>query len=158
MIPELTLNLEEIKKVWKTKKNQDFVINLCEARALGNDIPIYTCDDNWIELNVYNEFNKLATPKYSEENHIYGYCDTEDALIKYLKKFIDDNDSWFVSVSLMSMEYEKYYKNGTYINKDGIDTNKDYYDYIDEHPDMEVNQDYDNNWIHFVIYRLLKNE
>ena len=111
-----------------------------------------------IELNVYNEFNKLVTSKYSAYNHIYGYCDTEDALIKYLKKFIDDNDSWFTSVNLMSMDYEKYYKNGTYINKDGIDTNKDYYDYIDEHPDMEVSKDYDNNWIHFVIYRLLKDE
>ena len=105
MIPELTLNLEEIKKVWKTKKDQDFVINLCEARELCNGIPIYTCDDNWVELNVYNEFNKLATSKYSAYNHIYGYCDTEDALIKYLKKFIDDNDSWFVSVNLMSMDY-----------------------------------------------------
>ena len=57
----------------------------------------------------------------------------------------------------MDMDYEKYYKNGSYINKDGVDTELDYYEYIDEHPEMEVPQDVENKWITFII-RKLKHE
>ena len=56
----------------------------------------------------------------------------------------------------MSMDYEKYYKNGTYINKDGIDTGADYYNYIDEHPEMKVPQEIENKWICFTIRKLNK--
>ena len=56
----------------------------------------------------------------------YGYADTEAAVEKYIQDYIDDPDPYFVEVGLMNMDYEKYYKNGPYINEDCIDTGRDY--------------------------------
>ena len=151
MIPKLTIDEDFIKSTWKNKEDVDYAINLLCPMSLKG-IPVYSCDDNWVNIGVFNEFK--STVRFSEFSK-YGYCDTEDALAKYLKSYIDDTEnSYFVEIGGMSMDYEKYYKNGSYINKDGIDTEEDYYDYIDEHPEMEVQQDYENKWIQFTIYKL----
>lgn len=83
----------------------------------------------------------------------YGYADTEAAVEKYLQKYIDEpNESYFVEIGLMSMDYEKYYKNGSYINEDGEDTDMDYWDYWDE--ESEPTQEYENSWVKFAVYIL----
>ena len=151
MIKELTIDTKFLHANWP-EESWDEVTNICEAICINKDcdIPVYQCDDSWVKTGIYNESKKIL-----ESLCEYGYCDTEDALIKYLQKFKDDaENAYFVEVHLMSMDYEKYYKNGSYINKDGIDTEDDYYAYIDEHPEMKVEQDYENNWIKFTISKI----
>jgi hypothetical protein len=84
----------------------------------------------------------------------YGYADTEAAVEKYLQTYIDEpNESYFVEIGLMSMDYEKYYKNGSYINEDGEDTMMDYWDYWDD-SENEPTQEYEGNWVKFAVYIL----
>ena len=82
----------------------------------------------------------------------YVYADTEAAIEKYLKRYIDDPDNkYFVEAGLMSKDYEKYYKNGPYVNADGIDTGQDFYDiYTNEEDEPET--DYENAWVTVSIY------
>ena len=84
----------------------------------------------------------------------YGYADTEAAVEKYIQDYIDDPDPYFVEVGLMNMDYEKYYKNGTYINEDGIDTGRDYWDIEFE---TEPKQEHEGYWVKFAVYRLIQN-
>ena len=84
----------------------------------------------------------------------YGYADTEAAVEKYLQDYIDDPDPYFVEVSLMNMDYDKYYKNGSYINEDGIDTGDDYWDIEFE---TEPKQEHEGYWVKFAVYRLIQN-
>ena len=85
----------------------------------------------------------------------YGYADTEAAVEKYLQNYIDDPDPYFVEVGLMSMDYDGYYKNGSYINEDGVDTGEDYYDIEFE---TEPTQQYEGEWVKFSVYRLIQNK
>ena len=85
----------------------------------------------------------------------YGYADTEAAVEKYIQDYIDDPDPYFVEVGLMNMDYEKYYKNGTYINEDGIDTGRDYWDIEFE---TEPKQEHEGYWVKFAVYRLIQNK
>ena len=87
----------------------------------------------------------------------YGYADTEAAVEKYIQDYIEDPDPYFVEVGLMSMDYDGYYKNGSYINEDGEDTSMDYWDYWGD-SDNEPTQEYEGNWVKFSVYRLIKNK
>ena len=155
MIPELTLDLEVIKKGWKKKEDQDFVKKTCEAVTLGElekGIPVYLCDDSWIGLGVYKESKKVVpVPEFFE----YGYCDTQEALIKYLRPYIESQEAYFVSTHLLSRDNEKYYKHGSYINKDGQDTGNDYWDWVDEHPEDEDLQEWEDSWLAFSINKII---
>ena len=147
MIPLLTLDIESIHEDWKEHpESWPEVEDICNPVKIGDGtIPAYACDVYWIEMGVFKEFKKYERPKYSD----YGYCDTEDALIKYLQKYIDSEDNYFVNVGLLSMDNEKYYKFGSYINENGIDTESDY-DW-----DNEGKQQYEGYWIRFTVSKLL---
>ena len=150
MIPLLTVNEEYIDSNWETKESADWVKDYCSVMMAGGKIPVYQCDNNWVRMGVFVEYKDV-----DRDFHEYGYCDTEESLVKYLKKYVEDGENnYFVEVGGMSMDYEKYYKNGSYINKDGVDTGRDYYDYIDENPDMKTDQDVEGRWFTFVIYKL----
>lgn len=154
MIPILTIDMESVIKNWEGKEDSiEWVKRYCGVvNAKNSNIPLYLCDENWINMGVFNEFKKTFP---TSECFIYGYCDTEDSLVKYLQQYVvDKENNYFVHIGFMDMDYEKYYKNGSYINKDGIDTEEDYYSYIDEHPEMEIEQDYENKWITFTITKL----
>lgn len=154
MIPLLTIDEASVHENWKdNEESVTWVMDHCDVVNVDNGkIPCYSCDDNWVKMGVFNEYKDICP---LSECYIYGYCDTEDALVKYLQQYVDDKENnYFVSVGGMSMDNEKYYKQGSYINKDGVDTGEDYYDYIDEHPEMEVKQDVENTWITFEIYKL----
>ncbi len=154
MIPKLTID-ENVLLGWKTQKDRDEVKELCKCIEISDDndtivIPTYFCDELWVNtLKVFKEHKSITGTRDFYE---YGYCDTEDSLVKYLKSYLDDPDnSYFVTIGFMSMDYEKYYRNGTYVNKDGVKTHKDYWDYIDEHPEMKIKQDFENKWITYCI-------
>ena len=154
MIPLLTVDKKHIDAAWKPKENADWVKNFCNVRFICKEIPVYQCDDNWIKLGVFVECKDTVDWKEFFE---YGYCDTEGSLAKYLKKYKEDKENdYFVNIGLLEMDNEKYFKFGTYVNKDGEDTDLGYYAYINEHPDMKIDQDVKGNWITFCIYKLKK--
>jgi hypothetical protein len=154
MIPLLTVDKEYIDANWETKESADWVKDFCEVILAGDEIPVYKCDDSWVRLGVFVEYKDVERMSEFSE---YGYCDTEDALVKFLRTYdIDKDNMYFVEIGGLDMDYEKYYKFGSYINKDGEDTGMDYYNYIDENPDMKVDQDVKGKWIRFCIYRLKK--
>lgn len=150
MIPLLTIDENSIRENWKRKVDQAWVKRYCDVYVAKDNIPLYYCDDTWVNMGVFKEYKKTISPAIE-----YGYCDTEVSLIKYLQQFKDDKENnFFVSIGGLDMDYEKYYKFGSYINKDGVDTRDDYYSYIDKHPEMQVKQDMENCWIKFIIYKL----
>ena len=153
MIPLLTVDKKYIDANWETKESADWVKDYCEVILAGDEIPVYKCDDSWVRLGVFVEYKDVERMSEFSE---YGYCDTEDALVKYLRKYDVEDGDYFVEIDGLDMDYEKYYKFGSYINKDGEDTGMDYYDYIDENPDMKVDQDVKGRWIKFCVYRLKK--
>ena len=155
MLPELTVDKEFVDKNWNDEDSRKYVKSICEAVALGkleDGIPVYRSDDNWLEMGVYKEAKKFVPlSDYFE----YGYCDNEDALRKYLQPLIDlPDERYYVHVYRIDMDYEKYYKNGSYINKDGVDTETDYYEYIDEHPEMKIEQEWPGKWLAFTIRKI----
>ena len=157
MIPELTLDIDSINYNWKESEDREWAKKYCDVITLNrslvgdNYIPIYQCDNNWVDLGVFKEFKKCERIPIK-----YGYCDREEDLYKFLQSYKEDKDNnYFIECSLMNMHYEKYYKNGVYINKDGENTHEDYYPYIDQNPNYKVDQQYPGYWIAFSIYKLL---
>ena len=110
MIPKLTLNLEKIKENWKNKEAQEHVIKICTADSLGKSkIPVLIGGNNsiFLELGVFNECRKILDCGID-----YGYADTEEVLDVYLRKYLDSDRRYFITIDLMPMDLEKYYKNG----------------------------------------------
>ena len=154
MIPILTIDEESVSRNWQgNEESIQWVKNHCAPlHASNSTIPLYKCADEWVKMKVFNEFKETFPVT---EFHEYGYCDTEEALTRHLEPYVNDRDSnYMVTVDTISMDNEKYYKFGTYVNKDGIDTNQDYYDYMDKHPEMKTEQDIKNKWITFAITKL----
>ena len=153
MIPDLTVDMEMVAKNWPPKAQRatlKIIENSCVLR--GTDFQVHCFADFWVPMGVFKEFNKLAPVGDFYE---YGYGDTEEAIGKYLRKYADDKENnYFVEVGLLDMDNEKYYKFGSYINKDGVDTEDDYYSYITNHPSMKVKQDFKGQWIRFSIRKL----
>ena len=152
MIPLLTLNENAIKSNWAEEKDREYVREHCTPCFLdGTDIPVHLCDNNWLELDVFNEAN--ASERLSDFFE-YGYCDGDSALAKYLKQYIDAPEKYFVHVHLLDMDNEKFYKFGSYIDEDGVDTGDDYWPWAEEHPDKAGKQEYDNAWLAFSIVKI----
>ncbi len=152
MIPKLTLDIDFIESTWKEKKDQEFVKNDCDCVPLKNGIEVHDCDDMWVEIGVFKEFKKVI-----KKLVFYGYCDTEDALLKFIQQYEDDKEkNYFVEVGGLSMNNEKYYKWGSYINKDGENTHNDYWDWIREHPEDKNKQEFKGKWIRFAIHEIGK--
>ena len=146
MIPKLKLNLEN----WAPEHRED------AKRVLDIDI---TINDNkdiichkrnaTCHIECYHGCEKCKALIYE-----YGYADTEAAVEKYLKQYVDDTErNYFVEVGIMSKDYEKYYKNGTYIDANGIDTGEDFYDLYDV--DEEPKTDYENAWVTVTVFEII---
>ena len=149
MIPKLEFTAES----WPEEYREEVIDALDKQYTLnGNDNII--CHPHNANCHIY------AFKGYENHRAIlldYGYADTEAAVEKYLQKYIDEpNESYFVEIGLMSMDYEKYYKNGSYINEDGEDTDMDYWDYWDD-SDNEPTQEYEGKWVTFSVYILESN-
>ena len=150
MIPKLTLDIEAIHENWKEHpESWPEIEKIYDLVKIGDgSIPAYPyhCAYIFIKLGVFKEFKNVADPSYD-----YGYCDSESALIKYLQKYIESEENFFIEVGLLDMEYENYYEFGTYIDENGVDTEDDY-DWDNEHE-----QQYPGFWIRFNVVKLLKN-
>lgn len=88
----------------------------------------------------------------------YGYADSEEAIELYLKKYIEEpNQEYFIEIGLMSLDCEKWYKNGYYVNEKGEDTGTDYWSiYQTDH--LKEKRQYQNCWVTFSIYEILNKE
>lgn len=144
MIPRLTCDSEAIRKNWKDSSEEDWkmIEGYTKGCVLdGSDIEVYLYDESWVRCGIFKEFKKVK-----ESLVFYGYCSTEKALAKFLQQYVEDKEkNYYVHCHLLDMDYEKYYKFGSYINNDGVDTEDDY-DW-----DNEEEQQYEDKWIAFSI-------
>ena len=107
-----------------------------------------------IKEGIFYGFNHM------ESTLVYGYANTRESLKKYLKQYADDTTkNYVVLINIMDRDTEKYYKNGPYINYEGIDTETDdYWRYIKSHPEEEnfIDEDCkkDNFWITFYLFEI----
>lgn len=147
MIPKLEFTAES----WPEEYREEAIKTLDRHYILNGNENI-VCHPNNANCHI---FAFKGYEKYRASLLDYGYADTEAAVEKYLQDYIDDPDPYFVELGLMSMDYEKYYKNGSYINEDGVDTGEDYYDIEFE---TEPTQEYEGNWVKFSVYRLTQNK
>lgn len=152
MIPNLTFDREAARKNWSDydDKEIDDIEKYSVAVQLTEDctFEVHVSDNNWVDMGIYKEFKK--TKRESVE---YGYCSTQAAMAKYLQKYADDPDkNYYIYAHMLSMDNEKYYKFGSYINNDGVNTEDDY-DW-----DNEEEQQFENEWIAFSVYELEKEE
>ena len=86
----------------------------------------------------------------------YGYADNEESIEIYLKHYIEDpNNEYFIELGLMSLDYDKFYKNGYYVNEKGEDTGTDYWSFYSEDHLKEKRQ-YKNNWVMFSVYKIVE--
>ena len=158
MIPVIKLNQPYVNEIWKNPNDRKTLEKACGVMFLNKpyDIPVYRIDAAmWIKLDVFEGYKGIAP---LSECHVYGYCNNDEALAKFLKPYVDSEDEYFVCVHLMSKDYENYYKNGSFINEDGVDTKTGYWIYEEEHPDMVGEEEYENAWLSFVIYKLVKSD
>ena len=101
-----------------------------------------------IDCGYCNEYCKaIATD-------VYGFCDTEKAMLKYLKNYINDNEHYLIEIGLTSIDYDNYHKQGPFINDYGKEVYEDYWDYVE---DIDVTRDINDYWITFSVYRLIEN-
>lgn len=147
MIPKLEFTAES----WPEEYREEAIKTLDRHYILNGNENI-VCHPNNANCHI---FAFKGYEKYRASLLDYGYADTEAAVEKYLQNYIDDPDPYFVELGLMSMDYEKYYKNGSYINEDGVDTGEDYYDIEFE---TEPTQQYEGEWVKFSVYRLTQNK
>ena len=145
MIPaqKLELNLE----LWKEEDREEAQKTLGQFYILnGNEnIICYPRNAN-CHFSAYKGYENSVALILD-----YGYADTEAAIEKYLQQYINDPvNEYFIELGLMSKDYEKYYKNGTYINAEGFDTGEDFYDIYDG--DFEPESQYENSWVTFTIF------
>ena len=145
MIPKLEFTAE----IWPEEYRAEVVENLDKHFDLNGNEDI-RCHPHNANCHIY-AFKGYENYRYSLLD--YGYADTEAAVEKYIQDYIDDPDPYFVELGLMSMEYDGYYKNGSYINEDGEDTAMDYWDYWGD-SENEPTQEYEGYWVKFSVYIL----
>ena len=149
MIPILKPNekffvgLEDDVAKWYTEKS--------EPIAFFNNIPIYRND---VDTDVKKDclFDEYITASIDT----FGYCPSEDALIKILEPFQKDNKKKYLVTAFWVDKYvadcDDSYR---YLyNENGEDMRMNYPDYVDEygHPTTELK----NKIISFDIYQLME--
>ena len=147
MIPsqKLELNLE----LWKEEYREGVQKVLGEYYFLnGNEhIICYPRNAN-CHINSYKGYENCNALIYD-----YGYASTEASIEKYVQQFINDpHNEYFIEIGLIPKDYEKYYKHGTYIDENGIDTGEDFYDIYKD--GIEPETQYKNSWVTVTIFKI----
>lgn len=151
MIPHLTFDREAAKKAWPDYTEEQIDNDIAKYAVAVNlsehyDVEAHVSDECFGNLGIYKEIKKLKTSPLE-----YGYASTQDALAKYLSKYGEGPDKkYYIYAHMLSMDYEKYYKFGSYINNDGVNTGDDY-DW-----DSDDEQQFENEWIAFCVYEVIE--
>lgn len=148
MVPKLIFTADSWPEEYREDANKLFnkPIMLCDNK----DVVFWKTNTN-CHINAFvgyeNAKAKLTTN--------YGYADTEAAVLKYVQQFVDDpHDEYLLEIGLLSKDIEKYYKSGSYINSDGVDTEQDFYDIFEYGHEPET--DYENAWVKIAVYLIEK--
>jgi hypothetical protein len=147
MVPKLTYTLSVYDGDVTDDVKKDFD-NFFTPFVINNK-NFYPCNiSSLIDCGFCNEYCKAMSLD------VYGFCDTEKAMLKYLKNFLDNNEPYLIEVGITSIDYENYHKQGPFINDYGKPVYEDYWDYVE---DVDVNRDIEDCWITFRVYRLIEN-
>ena len=147
MIPILKINEDFFTQIIDKKTYDYFRKHQDPLKFADNSIPIYRSHAD-LHVGKDNLFNEFKRTNLTDD---YGYCPTEESLIKYLQKYVDDpNNNFLIQVNLVDVDYVQEFQH--FIDNYGNQTNYDFYEYVDEFgmPDIE----YERNLIHYVIYKL----
>lgn len=128
MIKTLEINNEYIDSQWRTEDSRNEIKKKLSVIVEEFNMPVYISGaEHFINCCKGYENEKLEFPVE------YGYGLTFDSLNKYLSNKYGENNrnEYLVCAYSLSMEYEKIYKCGNYINLSGENTENDYYDCTD---------------------------
>ena len=150
MIPELIFDKEK-NRVGYDGTDEEFE-EFCELLDTYSDFSFiaYRSGVNCL-LSCFDGFEDWNQPSIID----YSYGLTFNSINNYIQKTYGDSNpnKYLIEVHLMSFDYEKPWKFGTYIDKDGNKTHKDYYE-IDEYKEDIKTADIDGNFIAFSVYDL----
>jgi len=154
MIVKLEPNLEQIEKGWKTKKDRKVVLDHVHGIKLTEDFNhAYLQNTNiYVALGIFKGYEDIRVQPKLED---YGYALTGEAIKKYVLSNFGDSDptEYMLEISVMPFDYEKYYKNGSYIDLDGNDTGNDFFDQPD-YKELEKKAELPGYWISFTVLKL----
>lgn len=152
MIVSIIPDKEYIEKTWK--KDSKKIYEYIDTVAIGDDgTPYYYSHvDIWIDCGVAKNLEskaKLIT---------YSYANHSNHIDKYLEKYKKDNETYIACLGVFSREYEKPWKHGYFIDKNGVQTGNDYWDYESTGKEDEE-WEYDDYFVNFLIFKVtLKDE
>lgn len=151
MIPHLEVDKEHLRSCYKSEQDYKDALEMHETASEFQKFDAYLYDaDIWLALGSFKEYKDWnSQPRIVD----YSYGLTVESVEKYiLDNYGESNpDKFLVEVSLMSPEYEKPWKRGTYIDLDGNDTGRDWYDVIDDNY-IKEHSEIDGKFIHFSVY------
>lgn len=148
MIPKLIFDREKNRQNYNgtDKDFEEFCILLDTFSEFSFDA--YKEGTNCL-LNCFNGYEDWNQPNILD----YGYALTPEAIDKYIISNYNDNNpnKFLIEIGLMSFDYDKPWKCGTYVDKEGNNTYEDYYN-IDSVKDEMKNSYINNCFITFGVY------
>lgn len=147
MVPKLIFSSES----WDPKHREDVDRLFAKHFTLNNNEDIWYWKRNSnVHMFAYKGYENCKAVLLD-----YVYADTEAAIDKYVQKYVNDLDNeYYIEVGLLSIDNEKYYKSGPYVNAEGKDTGFDYWDFYDSADD--VTRDYEGYWVSITVYLIQK--
>lgn len=157
MFPRYEVDIDFIKKNWKdpeksvkdiTERILNPLSDFKQIQVFGPHVEFFSCCFKGHHQNTHTGNLKMVK---------YGYALTVESIEKFLlENYADDENEYLVEADLMSMDYEKYYKNGRFVDLEGNYTGRDFYQ-LDDCDELEKKAQFENNWIHFCIYDINRN-
>ena len=151
MINKLEINDDVIITNWTDEQDRNYMREKLNTLVEEFNIPVYFKGSEHF-LYCFDGYEHITSTPLSID---YGYGLTFKSLEKYLKdKYGDGNKGeYFIVAYTMSMDYEKYYKNGTFVDLNGKNTGEDFW-YQKNADDLAKKADIENYWIAYCVYDL----
>lgn len=152
MLPELEIDIERVKKDYPQKEDQENITETLQKFDNFTSIPVFPVMAEYFANYFIGHENIDSDLEIVD----YKYGLTIESIEKYItNEYSDDADEYLIVGTIMSMDYEKYYKNGTFVDLDGNATYEDFYD-IKNWEELKKKADFGNHWIRFTVYNLNK--
>ena len=160
MIADLKLNEKYLRDGWKgSQEDLENLINKTLKQFKVGKYPAYKINTD-IFLHCFEGYEgriDLRQPKMVD----YGHAFTMSAIEKYIDNEYGDNDptKYMIQLSLIDFDYENLYREGCFIDGDGVRKCASYDDLYDIEPNIQLidkpeNAEYENCFIGFSILQL----